>query len=560
MFDLPFFHSRSALYVLLAVLSFVVLIGHHSVPPMDRDESRFAQASRQMLQTGDYVTIWFQDELRAKKPAGIYWLQSGFAKFMGPNNISSYRFVNLLALLTTVFALYHMALQFYDSRSAFATAALFSSGFLVLGEAHLAKTDTLLMLLALGQQWTLMRSYIAWQSGVSPARHDWIWFWGCMGIGILVKGPVLPALAALTIVTLCVWHRQFRWLSILRFWRGFLLLSLLCLPWVILVTIKTHGEFLTTAINDDFLAKVKAGRESHGAPPGVYAIIIGLLIWPASPLLVWAVANVKTFITRVETRFLLAWIIPFWLMIELIPTKLPHYPLPLFPAIILLLIGGVGVLAEPKKARVKWRYFMGIGLRYLGVGAGLVLASCVLFGAFQYGGTTSRQAVLFGLLAFVMAGVATWYGHQWIRQTLWQPFFNMIGAALIFHLIVFSGVVPALSRIHVSSAIAKKIAAMQAKPSAIATTGYHEPSLVFLLGRNLLLLDASEAALFLIEAPGGLAIVEKRQQEVFLETASQLGLRLAEPIQLLGTNISKGKSVIILLYRAEMFDVKASKE
>lgn len=544
----------------MAVLSIVVLIGHHTVPPMDRDESRFAQASKQMLKSGDYITVWFQDELRAKKPAGIYWLQSTFANFLGADDISSYRFVNLLALLAAVFALYHMALHFYDSRAAFAAAALFSSGFLVLGEAHLAKTDTLLMALALGQQWALMLSYIAWQAGLTPARQNWVWFWGCMAIGILVKGPILPALAALTLAALCLWHRQVAWLFILRLRSGFLLLLLICLPWMILVTMATDGEFLATAIKGDFLAKVKTGQESHGAPPGVYAILLGLLIWPASPLLVWAFANARTFAARAETRFLLAWIIPFWFMIELTPTKLPHYPLPVFPAIILLLIGGVGVLIDPKSTRTKWRYFVGVAFRYLGVGTGLVLASIVLFGALQYGGSTSRQAVLFALLAFVMASIAAWYGHQWIKHAVWRPFFNMISAALLFHLIVFAGVVPALSRIHVSSAIAKKISTLPAKPSAIATTGYQEPSLVFLLGRNLLFLGASESALFLIEAPGGLAIIEERQQEAFLAAAGQLGLRLAPPVQLSGINISKGQNVIILLYSAEMFDANASKE
>ena len=58
-------------------------------------------------------------------------------------------------------------------------------------------------------------------------------------------------------------------------------------------------------------------------PPGIYALLLGLLIWPASPLLVWAFANVRTFVASAEKRFLLAWIIPFWFMIELIPTKLP---------------------------------------------------------------------------------------------------------------------------------------------------------------------------------------------------------------------------------------------
>ena len=58
---------------------------------------------------------------------------------------------------------------------------------------------------------------------------------------------------------------------------------------------------------------------------------------------------------------------------------------------------------------------------------------------------------------------------------------------------------------------------------------------------------ASEAALFLIEAPGGLAIIEQRQQEAFLKAANQLGVRLAPPVQLSGINISKGQNVIIFL-------------
>ena len=544
----------------MALMSIIVLIGHNTVPPIDRDESRFAQASKQMLESGDYVTVRFQDELRAKKPAGIYWLQSIFANFLGADEIASYRFVNLLALLAAIFIVYHMALQFYDSRAAFAAAALFSSCFLVFGEVHLAKTDTLLMVLALGQQWALMRFYMAWQLEMEPPRYSWFWFWGCMAAGILVKGPVLPVLAGLTLGTLCLWHRQASWLSILQFRRGLILLLLLCLPWAILVTMATNGEFLATAVKGDFLAKIKTGQESHGAPPGIYALVLCLLIWPASPLLVWAFSHARTFLKRAETLFLLAWIMPFWLLIELIPTKLPHYPLPVLPAIILLLIGGIDAVSEPKTVPIKYWHFVEMVFRYAGVSIGLLLASIVLWGAFQFGGETSRQAVLFALLAFVMASLATWYGHQWIRQALWGPFFNMIGAALLFHWVAFAGVVPALSRIHVATAIEAKISALRTKPSAIATTGYQEPSLVFLLGRDLLLLSASEAALFLIEAPDGLAIVEQRQQDVFLQTAGQLGLRLATPIQLSGINMAKGQNVIILLYRAEMFDANASKE
>ena len=103
--------KKQALLMVLAFLALAVLTGHQTVPPMDRDESRFAQASRQMVETGDLVTIRFQDELRAKKPAGIYWLQSASAAVFGIDDIASYRLPSLLAMLLTVAGTYRVARQ-----------------------------------------------------------------------------------------------------------------------------------------------------------------------------------------------------------------------------------------------------------------------------------------------------------------------------------------------------------------------------------------------------------------------------------------------------------------
>src|SRR3981189_690331 len=69
-----------ALLVLLLVTFISILPGFFSIPPTDRDEARFAQATKQMIETGDYVDIRFQDEVRYKKPVGIYWRQAGAVK------------------------------------------------------------------------------------------------------------------------------------------------------------------------------------------------------------------------------------------------------------------------------------------------------------------------------------------------------------------------------------------------------------------------------------------------------------------------------------------------
>src|SRR5581483_2748339 len=68
-------HARAvAMLVVVALLTF--LPGFFQIAPVDRDEARFAQATKQMVETGDYVDIRFQDEVRYKKPVGIYWLQA----------------------------------------------------------------------------------------------------------------------------------------------------------------------------------------------------------------------------------------------------------------------------------------------------------------------------------------------------------------------------------------------------------------------------------------------------------------------------------------------------
>ena len=69
------FHRRISWFLLVCGL-LLFLPGFFTIPPIDRDEARFAQATKQMVESGDYVDIRFQDDVRYKKPVGIYWLQS----------------------------------------------------------------------------------------------------------------------------------------------------------------------------------------------------------------------------------------------------------------------------------------------------------------------------------------------------------------------------------------------------------------------------------------------------------------------------------------------------
>src|SRR5436190_17954747 len=68
-------HARAVAFLLLCAMLFF-LPGVFTIPPIDRDEARFAQATKQMVESGDFVDIRFQDDVRYKKPVGIYWMQA----------------------------------------------------------------------------------------------------------------------------------------------------------------------------------------------------------------------------------------------------------------------------------------------------------------------------------------------------------------------------------------------------------------------------------------------------------------------------------------------------
>ena len=541
---------RSVLYLLLGVLTIFVLVGHQMVPPMDRDESRFAQASKQMVESGDLITVRFQDELRAKKPVGIYWLQSASASLFGQDDIAVYRLPSLLGLLLALVGTYHAGLFLYQPRLALVGTAFLGTSLVVFAEAHLAKTDALLMGLCVWQQLSLLIIYRAYLAGTAPPRPAFLAFWTIMGLAVLVKGPIAPLLAILTVASLMIWHRDLGLLRRMRALSGFAIVAAIVLPWATLVSLATDGAFLDIAIKGDFLAKVQSGQESHGAPPGTYLALLVILLWPACLLLPRALLSLRQILANNEARFMLAWLVPFWLVIELTPTKLPHYPLPVLPALALLCVVGIRTaLPKTKLARYSITAF-----EFLALLVAVVFAMLLIWAAMNYGGDNSVVAFAFAGLGTIAAACASWFGLQWILTQTIRPLAMMLAAAMAFNIFAIGGLLPSLERIHMSTAISKVIDQMPARPPAIAAAGYHEPSLVFLLGKDLLLLNGREAAFFLGEASGGVALIESRQNDVFLETAKALGLKLDTPIQVSGINMSKGQPVIMLIYRVQMFD------
>ena len=147
-------HVRAIAFLTLCGL-LLFLPGFFNIPPIDRDEARFAQATKQMVETGDFVDIRFQDEVRYKKPVGIYWLQSAVVEMASALGLPRaqvriwlYRVPSLIGAIGAVLLTYWTALAFVTRRGAILAALILCSSVLLGVEARLAKTDAMLLLVS----------------------------------------------------------------------------------------------------------------------------------------------------------------------------------------------------------------------------------------------------------------------------------------------------------------------------------------------------------------------------------------------------------------------------
>ncbi|HXE28636.1 MAG TPA: glycosyltransferase family 39 protein, partial [Stellaceae bacterium] len=344
-------------YALLTLLCLgLYLPGLVNLPVTDRDEARFVQASRQMLETHDLIAIRFQDEARNKKPAGIYWLQAASVALFSDaesNAVWPYRVPSLLAAAAAALMSFGMGARLVGRKAAFIGAGLLAASLGLGIEAHLAKTDAVLLAFITAAQLALARIYLDAKAGLRAPLGIALLFWAALAAGILVKGPVAPLVAALTIIALTISERQARWLRDLRPIAGIVLLLLIVLPWLIAISTATQGQFLSDSLGQDFLGKLIGAQESHGAPPLYYLALLMISFWPGTlflgPTIAWGWQQ-----RRADAeRFLIAWGVPFWIVLELVPTKLSNYLLPVYPALALMI--GAALVAASEQRFVSWR-------------------------------------------------------------------------------------------------------------------------------------------------------------------------------------------------------------
>ena len=325
-------------------------------------------------------------------------------------------------------------------------------------------------------------------------------FWIAFSIGTMIKGPIAPLLLLLTVAALSIFERNLALLKRLRPLIGILIVLVICLPWFIAIDIRSDGEFLRIALGRSMMSKVRSGQESHGFPPGYYLVLSTAFLWP------FALEVVRGFLKalnlgRLDPRltFCLAWIIPFWLVYELIPTKLPHYVLPTYPALMMLAAWHLSDPTADSAIDRTWQVWV---VRLATFGWALVTIAialaCLVGPRFILGYWSG-----WGLLGALLALLAGWFGSGF-RPAV-PPLPRLLVAALASSAlfgIATQVLLPRAESLWLGRMIADTFhASKQCPDSVLASVGFHEPSLVVQAGTRTVLTDAMGAARHLDAEP-----------------------------------------------------------
>ncbi len=482
-----------------------------------------------MLHAGrwaDWIVPVYDGLPRLNKPPFIYWVQAltaaawdrllpGSEPALPTGGIGRFRLASYLGTLAAVLTLWWIGRSMWGPGHALLAAALFASCALVMFDVRQARTDpwlTAWTVLAMGALWRIVRD-------AAPARA-WVWptvFWLAVAMGVLTKGPVCPVVCGGAVAMLAACTADRSWLRRLRLGRG--LAAVAAVLGVYLVSLGYlvgAGTVLRTFV-DEVLWRAAAPKERHFAPPGYHLLLLPVLFWPGSlglgPALlhlarlwpapgpagsgagVWASAwgRIAGLLRAIRTAtashgvspelMCVAWLVPGWLVFELSVTKLPHYPLPVYPAVALLCSRGLLAAATGWQPFLRSRPSGPLLRGWLGLtlacSLGVPLAAVLLFRPRMNGAAWTAVAlagVLVGILNVAVRSAVK--QRQFVRAQVLAVLLTAVALPATFHFVL-----PNAQRLWISPRLVLELRRIDPGGTRpLAAIHYHEDSLVYLTG------------------------------------------------------------------------------
>lgn len=539
--------------VLIGLAAFVLFLpGRMTTPPFDRDEPRYMEASAQMLETHNYIDVRFQDRPRYLQPAGIYWLEAMAVKAVGMDyarTVWPYRIPSLLAMTAAVVLTAVMGASLFGSMAGIGAAVLLMASVLVAAESRMGTIDSCLLLSVLVAQFALVRALGDREAGRGTPRSTALMFWGAVGCGLMLKGPVILIPSLATPLALGWMERNLDlWRRLRPAW-GWLIAAAVVLPWCIAIGVVSHGDFFRRSVGVNFLGKVASGQEAHGLPPGYHLLVFLIAFWPGSYFAASVLPQVWRERRTLPVRYLLCWIVPHWVVFESIATKLPHYVLPTYPAIAIMTAGllAQGGVLWRNGPRARWgRVALGAyAVLWCLVGCALAGAGAVLLWKLEHQFSVPALVLAGGVLPLV--GLAMW--QIWRSELCYAALSSAVAAALLY-VGLFTVVVPQLRTIWLAPRLVELVQAH--KPCAhtqVYSVSFSEPSLVFLIGGKVVLTGAPQAAQAMRDHPAcTAALVDVRDRKAFVDALGADGARAVSRGTVAGLNYSNGHAMAISLY------------
>ena len=343
------------------------LVGTWFIPLIDRDEPRFAEASREMLERHDFVVPYFNNQYRFDKPPLTYWAQTLSFEIFGENDFAA-RFPSAVAAALVAVALYawgrrlgdkspsnvqHLSRSGLEEREGecwrgghtpgWSAAIIFTLSFQVVEHSKAAVADMWLVLFVTLAHWAAWELIANRQSPIENLKRWWWLFYIALALGFLAKGPI----AWTPLLTVPIFARLASAPAVaqrFRFVRGMILtLGLVCL-WGIPALLQTHGEFLRVGLGRHVIGRSIGVIGGHGgSSAGLYFLLLPfyfvtvfLTFFPWSLKLPALLARLRQ--RRDETDvYLLTGATIIFLIFTFVRTRLLHYTLPAFPLLALLL-------------------------------------------------------------------------------------------------------------------------------------------------------------------------------------------------------------------------------
>jgi 4-amino-4-deoxy-L-arabinose transferase-like glycosyltransferase len=329
--------------LLLSFLTFFAGLGRQAIT--DSDEAFYAEAAREMVESGDWLTPHFNYQDRWQKPVLYYWLTAALYLVAGPVEWAA-RFWSALSGVGLVLVTWYAARSLTDDVAAWLAGAIvatccgyFAMARLALPDLPLAFCVTCCIWMALERRWVL--------AGLAA------------GLGFLMKGPVALVVAALVVVP--IWWRERRRLvgrnpgegGRAIDWRGVAvatgIFALIGLPWYVAMVVEHGPAYLQSFFVGDNLERFATGRFNEPRPIWFYLPIVigGMLPWSAFLLVLpWralsAIVRRQRRLTDVEWR-LVIWALAPLLFFTLSIGKQPRYILPVLPPLAILLAQAIAV-------------------------------------------------------------------------------------------------------------------------------------------------------------------------------------------------------------------------